>query len=149
MNFTEPIPFKGQQPMHIPYIPEVFFPFRFRADGLFPGMNELKDTCHHGSWERRWPFGKSADEFVKKLLSTYLQMKWVSTGLNERVEEGESEHGNMWISVIDESDSQHRSLPRPEVIREMRVDRVSRITVQTYVLAFFWFIWSATSRFSA
>jgi hypothetical protein len=91
-------------------------------------MNEFKDTCHHGPWERRWPFGKSADEFVKKLLGTYLEMKWVSTGLNERVDEGKSEHGNMWISVIDESDGQHRSLPRPEVIREMRVDRMSRIT---------------------
>ena len=112
-------------------------------------MDELENACHDGPGEGRWSFRKSTDEFIEELFRAYLQMKRISTGLNEGVKEGESQHGDMGISVIDESDGQHRSLPRPEVIMQISVDPATRRGVQTYVLAFFWFMWSATSRLSA
>lgn len=74
--------------MHIPYISQVFLPSRFCADRLFPGVDEFEDTRHDGSGERRWPFGKSTDEFIEELFCAYLQMKWISTRLNKGVEEG-------------------------------------------------------------
>jgi alpha-acetolactate decarboxylase len=43
-------------------------------------------------------------------------MKSVSTRLNECVNKGESQHGDLGISVIDKSDGEHRALPWP---REM------------------------------
>lgn len=78
-------------------------------------MDELENACHDGAGEGRWPFRKSTDEFIEELFRAYLQMKRISTRLNEGVNEGESQHGDMGISMIDESDGQHRSLPRSEV----------------------------------
>lgn len=76
-------------------------------------MYELENARHDGTGEGRRPFRESTDEFVEELFCAYLQMEWVSTPLNEGVEEGKSQHGDMGISVIDEPDSQRRSFPRP------------------------------------
>jgi hypothetical protein len=120
-NFTESVSFKGQQPVHISYIPQVFFPSRVRADRLFPGVDQLENACHDRSWEGRRPFRKPTDEFIEELFRADLQMKSVSAHLNEGVEEGESQHGDMGVSMIDESDGQCRSLPRPLMVL-MRMD---------------------------
>ena len=112
--------------MHIAYIPKVFFPFRFRADRLFPGVDQLENARHDGSRKGRWPFRKPTDEFIEELFRAYLQVKWISTRLSEGVKESESQHGNVGISVVDESDGQCRSLPGPEVIIQMSVDPMDR-----------------------
>ena len=103
-------------------------------------MDELKNACHDGSREGGWPLRKPTDEFIEEFFRAYLQMEWISTRLNEGVKEGESEHGDMGISVIDKSDGQHRSLPRPEMITQISVDQIIRRGIHTYVLDFFWFI---------
>ena len=125
--------------MHIPYIPQVFLPPRIRADRLFPAVDQFENAGHDGSRERRGTFGKPTNELIEELFRAYLQMEWISARLNESVKKGESQHGDMGISVIDESDGQHRGLPRPGVIMQMIMDPVARTTLHTYVLAFFSF----------
>lgn len=110
---TEPVPFEGQEPVHIPYVPQVFLPPRIRADRLLPGVDEFENTRHDGSRERGWSFGKATDEFIEEFFRANLQMKRISTRLNESVKEGEGQHGDMRISMIDEPDGQHPSFPRP------------------------------------
>jgi len=126
--------------MHISYIPHVFLPSRIRADRLFPAVDEFENARHDGTGERRRPFRKPTDEFIEELFCAYLQMEWISARLNEGVKEGESQHGDVGISVIDEPDGQHRGLPWPAVIIQMRMDPVTRAAVHAYVLAFFSFI---------
>lgn len=131
-SVTEPVPFKGQESMHVADIPQIFLPSRFRTDRLFPGVDELEDTCHDGSGEWRWPFRKPTDELIEELFRAYLQMEWISTRLNEGVEECKSQHGDMGISMIDEPDGQRRSFPR-SVIIQISVDPVIQRTVlRTY-----------------
>jgi hypothetical protein len=92
-------------------------------------VDQLENARHDGSGEGRWPFRKPTDEFIEELFRAYLQMKWISTPLNEGVKEGKSQHGDVGISVIDEPDCQRRSLPRPKAIIQMRVDPMARIAV--------------------
>jgi hypothetical protein len=67
-------------------------------------------------------------------------MEGVSARLSEGIKEGESQHRDMGVSVIDESDGHRRRLPRPGAITQMRVDPMIRTTGKTHVLAFFWFM---------
>jgi len=79
-------------------------------------MDEFEDARHDGSGKRRRAFRKPTDELIEEFFGAYLEMKWISACLNEDVNECESEHGDMWISVIDEPDGQRRCLPRPAII---------------------------------
>lgn len=100
-------------------------------------MNELEDACHDGSREWRWAFRKPADEFIEELFRTDLQVKRISASLNESVEKCERQHGDMGISMIDEPDGQHRSLPGPVVMKEIGVNPMTLRTAETHELAFF------------
>jgi len=75
-------------------------------------MNQIQDARHDrvGKWGRT--FGKAADKLIEKLLCRYLEMKGISTGLNEGVEERKRKKGNMWVPMVCESGNQHCSLSR-------------------------------------
>jgi len=75
-------------------------------------MYQIQDAGHDRI--RKWwrTFRKAADKLIEKLLCRYLEMKGVSTRLDEGMEEGEREKGSVWVPVVCESGNQHCSLSR-------------------------------------
>lgn len=98
--------------MHVPDIPQIILPSRVCANSFFPRMYELEYTGHNRTWEWRRTFRKATDELVQKLFCCDLKVEWVSTRLDEGVEECECEHGYVWVPVVHESSDEHRGFSR-------------------------------------
>lgn len=71
--------------MHVPDEAKVLLVARCLADGLPPLLDRLQDAVLHPGGPHRRPLGKSADQFIQKLLGTYLEMEWVSAVLDDDV----------------------------------------------------------------
>lgn len=97
--------------MHIPDIPKILLPPTLLANRFPPFVNHLQNFGHDGTGERRRTLGEPSDKFVEELLGRNLEMKWISEGLNERLEQGKGEKGDMGITVVDLASDCHRGLP--------------------------------------
>lgn len=88
----------------------------------------LERLAHHWSHQHRWSLRKSPHELVQKLFRRNLQMKWVSTLLDERIEQVKSQHGYVWIPIVDHPHALHRSFTR--CIGFLAIDMLCELEVQ-------------------
>lgn len=86
--------------MHVPDVAEVVFETRLDAYSLLPAVNKVEDLLHDWAREGGRALGKAADEFVQELFGRDLEVEGVSARLDEGLEEGEREHGDMRVAVV-------------------------------------------------
>jgi hypothetical protein len=140
---TEAITLELEQAMHVANVAEIVLPSRVLADSLLPGVDEFEDASHDGTRERRRALGKAADQFVEKLLGRYLEVKRISTALDEGVQKRKREHRNMRVPVVHQPHSYHRRLSRPT--QPSFSAKSEKKVVATHVFAFLVLTYSATS----
>jgi hypothetical protein len=93
--------------MHIPDVAQIVPPPGFDADALFPAIDNVQNSGHDRVGKERWPLREAPDESIEEFLGWDLQVKWIAAGLNESLEQSESEDGDVWISMICQADYQH------------------------------------------
>ena len=86
--------------MHIPDIAQILLPSALRADTLLPSVYQFQNSRHNRTRERRRSFGETSNQLVEEFLGGYLEMKGVSTCLDEGVQEGEGEDGDVWVAMV-------------------------------------------------
>jgi len=106
--------------VHISDIAQIFLPPRFCADSLFPPRDELENPAHDRSWKRGRSLWEAADKLVEKFLCGDLEVHWVTTGLNQRVEKRQRENCYVWIPMVGEACDAHGGISRAGRERQNR-----------------------------
>lgn len=86
--------------MHIPDIAQILLPSALGANALLPSIYQFQNPRHDRTRERRRSFRETPNQLVEELLGGYLEMKGVSTCLDEGVQEGEGEDGDVWVAMV-------------------------------------------------
>jgi hypothetical protein len=95
--------------MHITNVPQIIAPARFHANTLLPAMNKLEYAGHNGSGERGRAFWEPSDELVEEFFGGNLKVEWISTHLDEGIEQTDGEKRDVWIAVVHCLNDEHRS----------------------------------------
>lgn len=94
--------------MHVANITQVLLPPRFCADSFLPTVYDFQDTRHNGAREWWRAFGEATNKFVEEFFGGYLEMEGISARLDESLEEGKGEEGDVGIPVIRKAGYEHR-----------------------------------------